>query len=405
MPIDAGAACVGCEPCVDGEEPTAFEQTLLDLPPQTWFEAPSSHMRDVCVPASAGVAGIIGCSGVVKAWSGGAYDSVRRRMLVWGGGHEDYWGNELYGFDLRTGTWSRVTEPSVPPDGTSSAAFFSQDPLPDGQPVSRHTYDGVEFLADRGVLWAHGGSRARDGGGTKLTWIFDGEGAWSQRAPGIGGFSLATAYDPVSAQVFVHTGEYLWSYDVAADAWTAFPGWGFPPLWPRYTFAGDKTAVVDPVRGLLWVVGGSGKRTPDGADFGGHGNVLVWDIAAAQPVTEAWATTGGGAFSNKSWISDPDQHFESGGGDVFDIIGPGIDYDSAADDLVAWPNVGPPYVLDLDTKEWTTGEAAGAPGYAGNSGGTLGRWRYIAAYNVFILVNSIDENVYFYKHTSGCGPG
>ena len=38
------------------------------------------------------------------------------------------------------------------------------------------------------------------------------------------------------------------------------------------------------------------------------------------------------------------------------------------------------------------------------SGGTYGRWRYVDAYNVFILVNSVDENVYFYKHTPGCGP-
>jgi hypothetical protein len=65
---------------------------------------------------------------------------------------------------------------------------------------------------------------------------------------------------------------------------------------------------------------------------------------------------------------------------------------------------GAPYALDLDTREWTLGGEVGAPVSAA-SGGTFGRWRYVAAYNVFILVNSVDENVHFYKHTFGCGPG
>ena len=38
-----------------------------------------------------------------------------------------------------------------------------------------------------------------------------------------------------------------------------------------------------------------------------------------------------------------------------------------------------------------------------NSRGTYGRWRYIPRVNAFILVNDVDENVYFYKHTGGCG--
>jgi hypothetical protein len=35
--------------------------------------------------------------------------------------------------------------------------------------------------------------------------------------------------------------------------------------------------------------------------------------------------------------------------------------------------------------------------------GTYGRWRYIARLNVFVLVNSVDDDVRFYKHTAGCG--
>jgi hypothetical protein len=389
-PPDAGGPCVGCPPCVEGGSLTAFERTLIELPPQTWYQAPASHLVDVCVPD--GVAGVIGCRGITAAWSGGAYDSTRRRMIVWGGGHDDYWGNELYGFDMRTGSWSRLTEPSQIPEGETSESFFNRDPLSDGQPASRHTYDGVEFLPDVDLLWAHGGSRARDGNGTTVTWVYDDATGWSQRAVGVGGYDLATAYDPSSQKVMVLASESLHVYDVAADTWTALPGWGYPPLWPRYAYGGDRTGVVDPTRGLFWAVG--------------NGTVLVWDIAAATAVTDSWPTTGGGDHSNRARLGEtyPDQVFESGGGAVYDVSAPGIDYDSASDALVAWPNDGAPYALDLETREWTIGGASGAPTSA-NSGGTFGRWRYVDAYNVFVLVNAVDENVHFYKHTSGCGPG
>ncbi len=388
---DAGPGpCTTCPPCLDTTEPTAFEQALLDLPPHTWFEAPNSHMREVCAPDSARVSGVVGCAAVVSAWSSGVYDPIHRRMIVWGGGHDDYWGNELYGFDLRSGTWSRLTEPSVVPEGETSITFFNQDPLPDGKPVSRHTYDGVEFIEHLGKLWGLGGSRARDGGGTNITWMYDESAGWTQHASGPGGYTFAMAYDPGSRKVLVNTTESMRIYDIDTDTWTTVPGFGYTPLWPRYV-GGDRTGIVDPSRGLYWVVG--------------NRMVLVWDIAEGRPVTDDWVTTGGGDYTNADRVlpNYPAQLFESGGGNIYNVNAPGFDYDSATDAIVAWPNQGAPYALNLQTRVWTEGSPDGAP-TSRNSGGTYGRWRYVAAYNVFVLVNSVDENVYFYKHTAGCGP-
>jgi hypothetical protein len=371
---------------------------LIDLPPQSWFEAPGTHMREVCPPASLGLKD---CTGVVTAWNSGAYDSVRRRMLIWGGGHDDYYGNELYAFELQTGTWARITEPSVVPAGSNAGEYFNRDPLSDGQPVSRHTYDCLEFLPDLDLLWSNGGSRATDGGGTRVNWFFDANTGWSQRAQGFGGFNVACAYDAASRRIFM-THPSLSIYDVDTDAWTPIDAaWGFPPLWPRYGGPYEHTATIDTRRGLLWMVGGWCTAPSECV-----GTVLVWDTAAGQPVTDDWVTTGGGAYTNRETVEQyyPEQIFESGGGVVYYARAPGFDYDSAADDLVAWPNFGAPYALDLDTKEWTIGSDVGAPAPP-NTQGTYGRWRYIDAYNVFILVTSVDENVYFYKHTSGCGPG
>jgi hypothetical protein len=390
---DASTECAsGCPPCTVGDPLTAFEQQLLDLPQQTWFEAPSTMMRPVCAPDTLGVRGLSGCLAVVYANSGGAYDSARRRMILWGGGHEDYWGNELYGFDLRTGTWSRVTEPSIVPDGVLSQDFFSRDPLPDGLPVPRSTFDGIEFLEDLGQLWAHGGTRARDGNATGLVWVFDAASGWSERASNAGTYQLASAYHAPSRQVLTNNSSGLDVYDVDADRWTSLPGWGARPLWPRYALGGARTAVIDSRRGLYWMVG--------------SGNILVWDIANARAVTDDWVTTGGGDYTNAGRFDTtvyPEQLFESGGGDIYNASAPGIDYDSASDSLVAWPNRGAPYILNLETKEWSVGSSDGAP-TSRTVGGTYGRFRYLAAYNVFILINSVDENVYFYKHTAGCGP-
>src|SRR4030095_5830911 len=54
-----------------------------------------------------------------------------------------------------------------------------------------------------------------------------------------------------------------------------------------------------------------------------------------------------------------------------------------------------------DTKAWTAGSATGAPGEGSN--GVYGRWRYVPSVNAFVVVTGIDDNVYFYKASSGGG--
>ena len=370
-----------CPPCTLPDDATELERTLVGLEADTWYEVPDTLMSDVCDDDSP-VRGVLGCRGIVEAWSGGTYDTSRNRMLIWGGGHNDYHGNEVYAFDVPSATWTRLTEPTT-------SDHLDRDPLGDGNPASRHTYDGVEYIAHADVMWGHGGSRAADGNGTDLTWTFDLESlSWTNRNAGgdaPGGFTLASAYDPISRVVVVRSTQNIHAYDLDGNAWTTMMNFGFPPEWPRYERSGDKTGVIDPTRNLFWSMGGQ--------------DILVWDIEAGELVTEAWVTTGGGDYTNADWVGDrAEQLFESGGGDVYDASAPGVDYDAAADALVAWANAGGPYVLDLESRVWTRGSGDGAP-VSVNSGGTFGRWRYIPAYNVFILVNSVSENVRFYKHT------
>lgn len=361
---------------------SALEVQLSNLPADSWYELPSSKLRPLCAPESFGVKGVMGCTAAISAWSGGTWDPLHRKFLIWGGGHNDYWGNEVYAFDLRTGQWERLTDPSPGP--------FDQDPLADGNPVSRHTYDGLTYITHADRFFGHGGSRAKDGNGTSLTWAFDvGARVWQNRAPttaGPGGYSLTATYDPASKLVFTRSTKNLQVYDYDQNSWTVLEGFGFAPLWPRYEVSGDKSSTIDTKRGLFWSVG--------------SGDVLVWDIAAKALVTESWKTTGGGAYSNAARIGGhSEQLFESGGGDIFDAGAPGFDYDSKMDQIVAWKG-GAAYVLDLASKSWSIKSATGAPTQP-VSHGSFGRFAYLPHVNVFILINGVDANVTFYKN----GPG
>ena len=361
----------------------SLERRLLALPADSWYELPDSQLRPLCAPDSFGVRGVVGCAALVTAWGGGTWDASHRKFLLWGGGHNDYWGNEVYGFDLRQGQWERLTDPSPGP--------FDRDPLDDGNPASRHTYGGLAYISHADRFFGHGGSRAKDGAGTNLTWVFDvATRLWHNQAPtlaGPGGYSLTSSYDPATKLVFTRTPKNLQVYDYDQNSWTLLQGFGFKPLWPRYEVSGDKSSTVDTRRGLFWSVG--------------SGDVLVWDIGGKALVTESWRTSGGGAYSNGGRLlpSYPEQLFESGGGDIFDAAAPGFDYDSKMDQIVAWKG-GAAYVLDLDSKTWQIKSASGAPAKQALTG-TYGRFAYLPHCNVFMLVNSVDSNVFFYKNSPG----
>src|SRR5262245_42471120 len=88
---------------------------LPPLQPGVWVEVPGSRLRDVAPPSPGG-----NVSKMIDAWSGGALDPQRGWLLVWGGGHSDYAGNELYAFDVNTLAWNRLTNPSAPNDARTA---------------------------------------------------------------------------------------------------------------------------------------------------------------------------------------------------------------------------------------------------------------------------------------------
>jgi hypothetical protein len=103
-------------------------------------------------------------SAIIDAWSSFAWDSKRGDLLLFGGGHANYAGNEMYRWRGRTQQWEFIALPSEVVYGDAPALYFSVDgPL--NSPASAHTYDNNLYLplADRFITF--GGASFNTGAG------------------------------------------------------------------------------------------------------------------------------------------------------------------------------------------------------------------------------------------------
>src|SRR5215831_10704175 len=147
-----------------------------------WFDIPNTHLRSVCPPNGFGGSGYgfnDYCNGVIDAWNGGVFDTTRNRLIIWGGGHHDYSGNEIYSLDMNALTLSRLTDPAVP------VATACPESLAGGaQPNSRHTYGGIQYMPNVDKMFVFGGSLATCGNASQGTWLFDfATNQWAAQTP------------------------------------------------------------------------------------------------------------------------------------------------------------------------------------------------------------------------------
>ena len=76
---------------------------------------------------------------------------------------------------------------------------------------------------------------------------------------------------------------------------------------------------------------------------------------------------------------------------------PGVAYDPVADRIVAWSGGGNVYALNMDTGAWSQVATSPGPTAAAPVQGTFGRWGYVPQYNVFALINDIDQNAWVFR--------
>lgn len=289
---------------------------------------------------------------LIQAWNGGTVDTARSRLLVWGGGHSDYAGNEMYALDLPSMSIKRIVDPS-PKAGQAHCT----PALPDGTPTSRHTYDGLTYVAHLDRFFATNGSLSPCGGGSSDTWTYDfSTSKWEMLNSPVPTWDYGTMaiYDAATKQVFIKDIGDFYSYSVETKKYTKLNKTGQGVSYML-------SAAIDTKRRKFVMVG-------DG--------VQVVDLSTYQMTSLQTTNAPGFVTSNES---------------------PGVAYDPVADRIVAWHGGGKVWALDMDTRAWTQVAINQGPTAAAPIQGTFGRWGYIPQYRVFAMINDIDQNAWVFR--------
>src|SRR6266849_7084854 len=140
-----------------------------------WTRLPNTKLQSVCPPDVFGGQDYpfsYLCSNVINAWNGGIADTARNRLIIWGGGHNNYAGNEIYSLDLAANppALTRLTDPSpINSDPDSCPAALS-----DGKPNSRESFNGLVYMPHVDRMFVFNGALACPNGlGGGDTWTLD----------------------------------------------------------------------------------------------------------------------------------------------------------------------------------------------------------------------------------------
>jgi hypothetical protein len=329
---------------------------IAALKPGEWLRLPNTKIRSVLPkPPQLGYA-----PNIIKAWSGGTVDQNRARLLVWGGGHADYWGNEMYALDLGTMSIQRIVDPSP---ATAQSACTST--LPDGAPASRHTYAGLTFITHRDRFFSSNGGIAVCGHEAFDVWTYDfAAGRWHLTAPrtmNTTALGIMAVYDEATRLVYIKDLVAFFSYSFDDNRYTRLNP-------ERQVVDYHLSATIDSKRRLFVMLG-------DG--------VQVVDLAS-------------GRMHRIETFNAPDF--------VTSRQSPGVGYDAVADRIVAWHGGSGVYALDPQTRVWSRIDRNPGPTAAAPVQGTFGRWGYVAKYGVFALINDIDQDGWVFR-ASAAPPG
>lgn len=410
----------------------SYLQGLLDATPGGgWVKASTNRFSDAW-PTGADLPPPTpsGPQAVAYAWSGFAWDSVRGNLLLFGGGHANYVGNEVYVWQGANGEWTRGTLPS-------KVDLSSHLVVGNGAPQSSHTYQtnsyvpiNDRFVVFGGASWNSGGNLAdadgrtgpwwwdpsradpdKVGGADGTGWNAAREGAdsWQARpySPWVGYDRLLGPNHVYGTTAYRSEGGKDVIYLTMDQNASGFPGFyryelgdeSTPDTWQRVgvtanSYLQSGAAMIDTSRGLF-------VRTALTGNFYKN-DLAVWDLASNNA-------------ANPNANKDFGVNLVDADGVAFNMsFAASIDYDSANDQYVIWdsrnrgsvwvtrPEYLSPGVLDpIWTVEVLASSTAEQP--VGSHGdGVLGKWEYIEELGAFITMDrynfdSKDSEIWLYK--------
>lgn len=351
--------------------------------PLGWTQMPNTTLAAVC-PIASGPSGTTLCQNVIAAWSSGWADTSRSRMCLWGGGHTDYNGNEVYCLNLLTGIMARLDNPSSPtntncPGGTTPGPGEQN---PDGTANTRHTYSALDYMTnvDRMVVFA--GSLACSAGNSGLgTWalnianIGNPPTAWEYKVPVNGGagnqpapsanfqgFGDVMVYDPGRQVSFLTDNSSLFTYTYATNAYLRVGG---------YSQDFHLNGTIDSSRKLFITAGNGEAHSINIAP----GSTFTGPTDGEKTLT----MTNCGLLKSSAY--------------------PGMDFDTDLNLVIGWAGGNTVYLYNPDTDSCTTQTFTGGPG-AQQGNGTHGRMRFFPALHEHIIINDWQQNAFILRLTN-----
>ncbi len=439
---------LGCPPGAGADLSDLIDE-ISALPEGGWLRANLNRYEDVWTPAdlrpSSGAL-LSTPSKIIQAWSGFAWDCRRGDLLLYGGGHANYSGNDTYRWRSSTRRWERMSLPSdIRVDGMGNTTAIDG---PFAAPPAAHTYDNNVYLPfiDRflvlgGSAWNNGGAYEMETGpdSERITgpYVFDLVKADAARVGGTTGSHVQRVsprpevvggmmWDnrdhysilPSASLPTNHTsGTSAYAGSGSSDVVlvTARTGFSTSQHLYRYEFTDADDASGDRVqrigRFLTGVTGrGAGTFDPDLNVFvrtaiGSSAAVFYyWDLAAAGP-------------NNPNVLFTP---VDQSGGWALDR-GYGMDFDPVRGQYLLWGGNADVWVLRAPAlaspSGWTIERASPASSgetpisaYSGvgleSGGGVLGKWKYIPELDAFLGLQDTEAgNVWIYKPIGWTRPG
>jgi hypothetical protein len=418
---------------------------IVQAPENGWIRVNINRFQDVWTPDY--LEPYMGAlnrspSRIIYAWSGFGWDSNRGDLILYGGGHANYGGNDVYRWHSSNFLWERASLPSdiyIDPVIDPIAGYQPIDGV-DHAPVSAHTYQNNGFLpiADRfialgGAAWNTGGpyQRRDENNPTvpRLTgpFLFDPNKANGNEVGGTTG-SNVTRVDPTPI-----TGGNMWQN----RDWTKnIPGQQLPGLHrdgcASYVVENGKdvgyigaanqySTQIDLYRFQLNDVNqptldqvakvGSYYSGSDGTKTCGYDGARKLFVRSGTNTTPFffWDLTNPGPsnFDQTVQVESTISAFSSWlAAQQFDMHNCALAFDPGRGDYPIW--CGGPTIWRLKeppantTSGWTVVQqpapTTGSPSTAVQALDIMGKWRYAQYYDVFIaLENEFDGNVWVYK--------
>lgn len=398
-----------------------LSSALASMGPNSWQRLNSNEFQDVWTPKDLWPT-LASPESNISAWSGAAWDSLRKDLLIWGGGIGDEQGNEVYIFHTTTGLWERGALPSQiirtglishAVDGINSAPISGESwdnvvylPGVDRMAVIAVSREGITFQNLDGSAtgpyfwdptkadpWKVSGTTGSHVNPDAYPGIIGGE-MWQNRdnfAPGTNAGALgATAHVKVDGKDVVYfAGRYdhLWRYTVT-DLNPANDVWELIGTRPVLGGDGRGAADIDPKRGLF-------VQTLGEQSFG------FWDVnnthdgstknREVQVFPAVTAGTPPSNFRDFGLQFDPvlNAFLLWGGDQEVWVLRPPVDLDPDGDGILS------------EATGWTLSPlnpTGAGPTVPAKFTGVYGKWLYLAQENAYLgVIDPIAGDVFVYK--------